>query len=156
MIEEQATVVAIDGTNITLQSTVKSTCGSCQQVDSCGSGQVAKALPQRQISTIVTSHLPVHVGDSVLLAISEQALLTTAWQVYCWPLIGLLVFSGIGQWLSDHYQVIELWSVLLGLFGGYLGFSCARFWQKKPKVQRAIEPVIVKVFPANIPVIEIT
>jgi len=50
MIEEQATVVAINDNNVTVTSDIKSACSGCQQVDNCGSGQVAKAFPQKKLS----------------------------------------------------------------------------------------------------------
>ncbi len=47
--EELATVTAIDNENITMVSKIKSTCNSCSQVDTCASGQVAKAIPKKNI-----------------------------------------------------------------------------------------------------------
>ena len=48
MIEEQARVIAIDKNKITVESIVKSSCSGCQQIDSCGSGQIAKAIPHKK------------------------------------------------------------------------------------------------------------
>ena len=104
MMEELATVVAIDlissqCSKITVESQIKSTCSSCHQIDSCGSGQVSKALPKKSLIVELTTELPVKLGDVVVLGLSEKGLLQTAWQVYLWPLIGLIIFSGIGQYL---------------------------------------------------------
>ncbi len=90
MIEENATVIAIDNDKIIVESQVKSTCSSCQQVDNCGSGQVAKAIPHRKLTVKLENHLNLTIGDLVVLGIPEHQLLKSAWQVYFMPLLGLL------------------------------------------------------------------
>jgi sigma-E factor negative regulatory protein RseC len=155
LIEEVAKVIAINATQITVESTIKSACSGCQQVDQCGSGQVAKAIPQKRLCATLTSALALNVGDDVLLGISEQALLTSAWQVYFLPLLGLILWSAAGQWLMLNHGVHELFALALGILGGYLGFRLASFWQHKCAMQHAIQPIIVKVLPKSITVAEI-
>mgnify|MGYP000194550422 CR=1 FL=1 len=75
MIEEQAQVTDITDGNITVESIVKSTCSGCQQLESCGSGQIAKAFPQKKTTYTVLSELPVEVGDRVIIGLSEKILL---------------------------------------------------------------------------------
>ena len=60
MIEEQATVTFIDDDNVTVTSDIKSACGGCQQIDNCGSGQVAKAFPQKKLSLTLKSPLALN------------------------------------------------------------------------------------------------
>ncbi|NQY64870.1 MAG: SoxR reducing system RseC family protein [Alteromonadaceae bacterium] len=156
MMQEKAVVIAVNQDLITVQSQVKSTCSSCQQVDTCGSGLVAKALPKRKLALDLTTSLDVKVGDSVTLAIPEKNLLQTAWQVYLWPLIGLISFSAIGQFFVQS-QVLphELFAILLGSVGGYLGFRMARFWQKHSNQSLNLLPEIINVDAQNIPVTEV-
>lgn len=158
MIEENARVTAIGNNNqITVISEIKSTCSSCQQVDTCGSGQVAKAFPKKHLELDLTCHLPVKVGDNVVIGLSEKMLLSTAWQVYCWPLLGLLLFSYLGQWLVEQQVLIhELLAIILGVAGGYLGFVLAKKYQHKSKHQQALTPVVLRIEPKSIFVTEIT
>ncbi|MGB1198182.1 MAG: SoxR reducing system RseC family protein [Thalassotalea sp.] len=158
MIEENARVTAVNGnSNITVISEIKSTCSSCQQVDTCGSGQVAKAFPQKHLELNLTCYLPVKVGDNVVLGLSEKMLLSSAWQVYCLPLLGLFIFSFIGQWLvTQQLFSHELWAVLLGVVGGYLGFLLAKYYQQQSKRQQALAPVVLRIAPKNILITEIT
>lgn len=153
MMEELATVVAIKQNQITCVSQVKSTCSSCQQADTCGSGIVAKAIPKKQLSVIIpldkalTSNT-LKVGDCIILGIPEIAILQTAWQVYLWPLIGLIGFSALGQrLLAQQIFTHELMSLSLGVLGGYLGYRLAKFWQQRSGQHQRLQPKILRVLP---------
>ncbi|GAA5142347.1 SoxR reducing system RseC family protein [Thalassotalea piscium] len=158
MIEEIAQVTAVSNNHqVTVVTEVKSTCGSCQQVDTCGSGQVAKAFPQKNLTLNLTCHLPVKVGDNIVLGLSEKMMLSSAWQVYCWPLFGLLLCSFLGQLLVEQ-QIFahELLAITFGIAGGYMGFVLARYFQHQSKRQQALAPIVIRIEPKNIPIIEIT
>ena len=157
MIEEQARVVAIDNDNITVTSNIKSACSGCQQVDNCGSGQVAKAFPQKKLSLTLTSSLPLKLGDNVMLGLNESALLQSAWQVYLWPLMGLLLASWFGQWLvNNDVFANELLAISLGVFGGFFGFMLARRQQIKSATCAKLAPKILRRENQNISITEIT
>lgn len=156
MIEEQAKVIAIDDNLITLESVVKSSCSGCQQIESCGSGQVAKAFPHKSVSYTLTSDLPVNVGDSVVIGLSEQILLSTAWRVYIWPLIGLILSSFLGQLLLDNnYLPHELFALLIGLLGGGIGYKLAQRQLKYSENCSKWTPSLIKVNAERIDTIEI-
>lgn len=156
MIEEFADVVAVDGVNVTLVSQVKSSCGGCSQVKSCGSGQVAQAIPQRKLKLVIpyqadNKNLSLIVGDSVVLGLPEVDMLTSAGQVYLLPLVGLLLFSGLGEWfvikeLFSH----ELLGLTFGGIGGYLGYRLAKYTQKKNEKSEKLQPQILRKLVSNI------
>lgn len=157
MIEESATVVAIAQNNITVTSELKSACSGCQQVDNCGSGQVAKAFPQKQLTLTVKSTLPVKLGDNVILGLNESALLSSAWQVYLWPLIGLILASWLGQWLLNQGVLShELFAIIFTIVGGYIGFFLAKKGQQKQEQCQKLAPKIVRIQQQNISITEIT
>ncbi len=149
--EELATVVAINPiskncSKITVASQIKSTCSSCNQVDSCGSGLVSKAFPQKKLVVELTTKLEVSIGDVIVLGINERGLLQTAWQVYLWPLIGLILFSGLGQYLINQGIFSnEIYGILLGGAGGYLGHRLAKFWQTYSQSSLALMPKLLRV-----------
>jgi len=155
MIKELANVIAIDKGKVTVTSQIKSSCSGCAQIDTCGSGQVAKALPQAKL----TLTLPYDVnalghtlakGDCVVLAIPEKHVLSSAGQVYLIPLLGLITFSAIGQWLFKQ-QILahELIALAIGLTGGYLGYRLAKFNQKQSKQSENLQPKIIEVLPSK-------
>lgn len=168
MIEENATVVRIhsvegecsshaESTAVTVESEIKSSCSGCKQVDNCGSGQVAKAFPQPKLSLQLETELPVKVGDTVVLGLSDKHLLLSAWQVYLWPLLGLVLASVFGQWLINHNILNhELLAIALGVLGGYLGFCLARYQQKRGKYCNLLIPRILRIKNSPINIVEIS
>ena len=44
MIEETARVISVIENQIVVEGLVKSSCSGCQQLESCGSGQIAKSF----------------------------------------------------------------------------------------------------------------
>ena len=150
MIEEQATVISVESGQVVVESVVKSSCSGCQQVDSCGSGQVAKAFPQKKMRYQLVTDQSLSPGDQVIIGLSEKLLLSTAWQVYLWPLIGLMAFAALGQWLVERAILPhELLAVLLSILGGYLGFFLARHRQQATSEAPQWAPTLVKILPAK-------
>lgn len=149
MTEEIAHVVALEGDSVILESQIKSTCSGCSQVDSCANGQVAKALPSKKLTfKVKRNEIDVKVGDCVVLGITEGDMLLSAAQVYLMPLLGLLAFSAIGQWLVEiNVLEHELIALAVGVLGGYLGYRLAKYRQSYSKKARALQPKILRVLP---------
>ena len=154
MIKELANVIAIEAGQVTVTSQIKSTCSGCAQVDTCGSGQIAKALPQAKLTLTLpyneTSGEMLKPGDCVVLALPEKHILSSAGQVYLLPLLGLITFSALGQWLLKQ-QILphELYALGLGITGGYLGYRLAKFQQKQGKHSEKLQPKIIEVVPST-------
>ena len=151
--EELAEVISIENGMISVVSQVKSSCNSCSQVSTCASGQVAKALPHKKLSfTLPVSALLnnklIQVGDCVVLTLPEVDVLKSAWQVYLLPVVGLLSFSALGQWLVIKGVLShELLALGIGLIGGYLGYRIAKYLQNNPEHQDKLQPKILRVIP---------
>lgn len=151
--EELAEVVAIESGLISLASQVKSSCSNCSQVSTCASGQVAKAIPHKQLfftlpSSALSNEQVVQVGDCIVLSLPEADVLKSAWQVYLFPILGLLIFSAIGQWLIVQ-EILnhEIFALGIGLVGGYLGYRLARYLQNNSNQQQKLQPKILRVIP---------
>ena len=146
MITELATVSYVGEDYVEVTSEVKSTCSSCQQVDTCGSGQVAKAFPQKQLSLQVSTlnfTETLVMGDQVEIAIPQDQLLKSLWHVYGLPLIFLVVFAGLGQqFIVPHSH--ELIAIVFAVFGGYLGFKLAHKQENRQNQKLALQPYLVK------------
>ncbi|WDE12810.1 SoxR reducing system RseC family protein [Thalassomonas haliotis] len=156
MIEEMATVVAINQDKVILESQVKSSCSSCRQVDNCGSGQVAKAIPLQKLTLTVSSTLPLKVGDNVIIGLPEKGLLQVAAQVYLLPLAGLIAGSALGQFLvMQGILAHELFAIVLGITGGYAGYRLAKYRQKNSKKAKLLQPEILRRAGQTIAVTEI-
>jgi len=155
MIEELATVTAIQETTVTLTSQIKSSCSNCAQINTCGSGQIAKAIPQKALTLTVPypkglDRKLLTLGDSVILGLPEADVMASAGQVYLFPLSGLIFFSGFGQWLvNQEFLNHELWGLTVGLFGGYLGYRLARYRQTDSKQASKLQPALIRRFIAE-------
>jgi sigma-E factor negative regulatory protein RseC len=151
--EELAEVISIENGMISVVSQVKSSCNSCSQVSSCASGQVAKAIPHKKLSFTLSAPLllqsqKVKIGDCVVLTLPEVDVLRSAWQVYLLPIIGLLSFSTLGQWLTiQEILSHELLGLGVGLTGGYLGYRLAKHLQSHPEHQKKLQPKILRILP---------
>jgi sigma-E factor negative regulatory protein RseC len=151
--EELAEVISIENGVISVVSQVKSSCNSCSQVSTCASGQVAKAIPHKKLSFTLSTPLSlegksVDIGDCVVLTLPEIDVLRSAWQVYLLPVVGLLSFSALGQWLTIQ-EILnhELLALSIGLTGGYLGYRLAKHLQNNPEHQEKLQPKILRVIP---------
>lgn len=145
MIEEIARVTAVHANNIDVQSDVKSSCSGCKQIDTCGSGQVAQALPKLALSLSLKNSLNVAVGDKVVIGIPEKHLLSTALFVYLFPLIGLIMFSVLGQWLVSQGIISgEPLAIVLGFIGGFIGFLFAKLCLNDPEKSQQLQPKLLR------------
>lgn len=146
MIEEIATVIAIQGNKITVKSTIKSTCHTCHQQEECGSGQIAKAIPHKALTTELENHNPhLRVGDEVVIGLSEKSLMSSALQVYLLPLMGLIICASIGQFLVvEKLFMHELMALVLALVGGVFGFLIAKKRQQDLSVQANLQPKLLR------------
>lgn len=149
MIEELAVIRTVTENSLIVESEVKSSCSSCKQVDACGSGQVAKAIPHRKLTVEINTNdfadNQFNVGESVIIGIPEKNLLSTAMQVYLWPLAGLILFGGFGQFLvQQHYVAHELIALTISVLGGGAGFLIAKIRLNSPKCHQALSPILLK------------
>lgn len=156
MIEESAKVIAIENGKIVVESQVKSTCSSCHQMDNCGSGQVAKAIPHRKLIVKFDDNLNVALGETVVLGIPENQLLKSAWQVYFIPLMGLIFCAGLGEFISNNFALThELLSISFGVVGAYSGFKYARYLQNRLSEQNNLAPKLLRKQVETINIVEI-
>lgn len=143
--QETAQVIDVCDEGVTIVSNIKSTCQSCQQVDSCASGQVAKAIPHKKLILTLPSALALEVGQQVTIELPQNSLLKSAGQVYMLPLFGLISFAGLGDVISNNwYLANELLTISLSILGGFLGFKLAKFLQNRLTVQNELQPKIIK------------
>ena len=145
MIEETARVVAINGSQVTLQSQLKSTCHSCSQQDDCGSGQVAKAFPQKRLTTEITTDIKLAIGDEVVIGVQDKDLLTAAFEVYMLPLIAMLIAASFAQlYLVEQLGWSEVYAIIFAMFAAVIGFLVAKKRQNSSGRQRQLQPTLIR------------
>lgn len=143
MIEQVATVLAVENNGVWLGTTPVSTCNTCQVSNDCGSGIVAKTLTPRQNRFFVTTDLPLLPGEQVTIATPGQQLVNAALLVYLLPLV-LMIVSALLVHLI--WQAPEGWLMLAAGFGALSGLLIARYYGTKMAGQQPLS--IVAVLPA--------
>ena len=92
MVEEIATVVAVEAGGVWLSTTPVASCNACNVSDDCGTGIVAKTMTPRQQRFFITTPLSLLPGEQVKIGLQESSLLVAALMVYLLPLLLLLNF----------------------------------------------------------------
>ncbi len=143
MIEQVATVLAVEQGGVWLGTTPVTTCNSCQVSTDCGTGIVAKTLTPRQTRFFVQTPLTLLPGEQVTVASDEQQVIQAALLVYLLPLAMLILFALFAQLVLN---AAEGWVILAAAAGVTLGFLVARF--VGVRVARVQQLSIVNVLPA--------
>jgi|TARA_B100000795_G_scaffold114510_1_gene84943 sigma-E factor negative regulatory protein RseC len=122
MIEQQATIVEVDGDTVWLQAERESTCSNCQVKQGCGTGLLSKHVGKKFSKISVHKTTDVALGQVVTLVIPEQALLQGAALLYLLPLILLFLFS----FVTRSFDLGEGAEILAGLTGLVTGFAVVK------------------------------
>ena len=121
MIEENALVVATEGEYAWVETSRRSSCGSCE-AKGCGTGALSQVLGRRTQRLRVKNPIAADSGDQVVLGITESALLKGSIAVYLVPVLALLAGGIFGEMMAIQLNLPqEGTSIFLGL--GALGLS---------------------------------
>lgn len=145
MLEEIATVKKLNQDSAVLSTSVKQSCAGCEQTASCGTGVIARYLAPKVDDLVVK--LDGHnlcEGQSVVIGLSERAMLKMAALVYLAPIL-IFIVSAIS--LSLIFPVMhELWGLLLSAL-----LTTQYYWLLKGWLSRvgrkSFETHIVKTLP---------
>lgn len=122
MIEETATVVALEGGDAWVSAATATGCHGCAAQQGCGSGVLARYLGARPRRLRLANRLGVEVGDEVVLGLRESAIVSGSFLVYVYPLLGLLGGATVANRLSVN---LGLNSEMAAIIGGGLGAALA-------------------------------
>ena len=127
MIEENATVQAINKSVVTLQTIKSSACGGCEESDTCSTSILSKYFANKSIELNLDTNLPVKVGDDVTVGLEEQALVRLTVLIYFIPIIVMFAFAILGTFITDYLQIknelLTIVLALLGLGGSFVGLK---------------------------------
>jgi sigma-E factor negative regulatory protein RseC len=109
MIEETATVVAVEGDYVWVETQVKTTCNSCKASESCPSSTIAKAFSPKPEHIHLQVPCSLVVGQQVKIGISENALLHASTMVYILPLVLFMLCAALIQFiLPSLHELLNL------------------------------------------------
>jgi sigma-E factor negative regulatory protein RseC len=146
MLEEQATVVAIENQTVWVEVQRQSVCGQCAANKGCGTGVLQKVLGNKRNIFRVIGELPVEVGDNVIIGVNENALVKGSLIIYAVPIIFMIVCALLGETIavqsrsinSDHMSMA---GALIGLAVSILGL---RFYNRKISKNTNYQAVLLR------------
>ncbi len=145
MIEEQAEVVEIIGDQLVLQAQTQSACGSCSASKGCGTSVLSKVVGRKFTRFQAENNIDAAVGDTVVVGISEDALLRGSVVMYVIPILGMLFFALAADSLLgapvDHRDLAIAASGIMGLVFGSL--ISKWYFQRQTSKQR-FAPVVLR------------
>jgi sigma-E factor negative regulatory protein RseC len=147
MIEQIATVTAIEGDSAWVETQRQSACGACAMNKGCGAGLLAKALGFKTPRLKVTHSHDIEVGDSVVIGIDEQALVRGSFVTYMMPILIMLSLSMLGEGITSSWKA-RLDSDFVGIATGILGLMLGIMWLKRYSARiihdRRYQPSVIK------------
>ena len=136
MIEETATVVDIKNAKLLLETQRQSTCQSCSVKSGCGTSTIAKVVGNRSSQFVVDKTLDVQVGDQVVVAIEENALVQGSLLIYLLPIIIMLSFGLLAELMFST----ELFTIISAALGLLLSIVAVRAILSRSGLKRSIQP----------------
>lgn len=121
-LETQAVVTGVAAGRILVSPRPHSPCGNCHPDGSCRSVSLVRLFARRYPEFAVESLLPVAIGDKVIVAVPERAVLVSSMLLYVLPMFSLIAGALLGGALGGEFV-----SVLLA----FLAFALTLFWVKK-------------------------
>jgi sigma-E factor negative regulatory protein RseC len=130
MLKETGRVVAIESDSLWVETIQRSTCGSCAAKKGCGQSLLHRlgAKPVH-LKVLLNGKKSDHyqLNDYVDIAIPEDIVVKNSLWIYLFPLILMLVISGI----AHTYLSNELLSIVMGIAGLLLGGLVIRLHANK-------------------------
>lgn len=108
MIYEKARVLSrYNKQLIWVETQIKTTCSSCQHNSECGTGVLARAMTRRTNQVLVECKKEVSEGETVVVSVTEQNLVTGAALLYGLPLFFLMASLVLASlWVQSELMVL--------------------------------------------------
>jgi sigma-E factor negative regulatory protein RseC len=124
----------------------QTSCNSCASKSSCATGQVTKAIGNKQHQWHLVTTEFVKAGDVVEIGLPEKALLSAAAVVYLVPLFALLFGALLGNELALAYFNGQEWvSIVTGFGAALISGTLIRAKLKNKNLQAEDEVTLIRV-----------
>ncbi|MCW8955415.1 MAG: SoxR reducing system RseC family protein [Gammaproteobacteria bacterium] len=145
MIEETATVVAVEGPNVLLQTQRQSTCQSCSVKTGCGTSVVSQVVGQRSSQLTVENTLELKVGDEVVIGLLENSLVKGSLLIYALPVLLMLGSGLLGDALAQSYHYNrDLLGSGFALSGFVLSLPLVRWLINRTALKQQMQPHLIR------------
>lgn len=145
MIEEQAEVIEVKGGVLILQAQTQSACGSCVANKGCGTSLLSKVVGRKFTRIQADNSINADVGDTVVVAIPEDAMLKGSLVMYLIPVLGMFVVALLADYLLapavQYRDLVIAATAFSGLMGGAL---VARSYFSSRASAHLFSPVVLR------------
>lgn len=141
MLETRAIVMQVDGQHAFVQASQSNSCGQCSG-EGCGASKLSQLFCNKPRQFQVDNLINAGVGDEVIVAVAEGAVLRGIGLVYLLPLLLLLTGATLGNQLATQGQN-DRYAALGALSGLVLGFILAK-WTSSRGARHQNRPSIVR------------
>lgn len=138
MFEQRAKVLKTEGKFLWVETSPQAACLACNQRKQCTVNTFENVFLSQRIPLQLPNDIAAQPGDWIILGIQESLLLKSVALLYLLPVICMVIFALIGQWLEFKDFGVIL-SALLGLgMGGLMSrfFLIPRLPKLKPRPLR--------------------
>lgn len=140
MIEESAQVIEVSENQVLLQTQRQSACQSCSVKAGCGTSTLASVVGTRSSQFSVKKTFELAVGDRVIVAVDENALVQGSLLIYLFPLV-FMMFSGA---VAEYFFAVE-WLTILSVVGGFIfAMFVVRFVFNGSALKKAVQPHLLR------------
>ena len=146
MITENAIVVSIENNQTWIETQRKSACGQCSANKGCGTSVLSKVMGNKLSTMKAINKINAQVGDEVIVGLNEKSLLKGAFMTYLLPLFYLFLFSFVGQFIANYFQLhnSEFVVIIFAVIGFYFGMKKLKAFSKSIANSEIYQPVILK------------
>lgn len=121
VVEETATVVAVEEGFAWVEASRRSACGHCESASTCGAGALAEFFRAGSNRLRVADAIGLQPGERVRIGVSSSTLLRAAAAAYLLPLGLLILAAGLGTLLGLAEGAVAALGVGALLAGLWLG-----------------------------------
>lgn len=157
MLEQEVTVVSLEGDLAWVEGERESACGQCSVRGGCGTGILQSVFSPPAVRFPVLNTRHARVGDHVIIGVEERAFLKGSSMAYLLPIMALVAGGYLGETL---FPAVGQLAAILGGIGGLAG---ALYWLKQrfrnpiyrsryqPRMLRRLEPGGISIQPPSVP-----
>ena len=150
MLEQHALVIATKQNQAQFEIVRQKPCGICGQTRGCGASIWGKLFGHKTASFSVQNLLQAKVGDTVLIAVEDGAVLSSAGFAYALPLAFLMLGAGLGQQFLHLFSAVDGNAASGAVLGFLLGFALLRRRVNGMSYLSRYQPRMVKiVYPSS-------
>jgi sigma-E factor negative regulatory protein RseC len=142
MIEERAIVRVVSDGQVWVQALNPGNCPRCAEGRGCGGGILARLVGSRRPDVPADSSIAdLRVGETVVIGISESALIGASLAVYIVPLAAMI---GMGAFAHLALDAADILVAAFGLAGLAAGFIWAARFAARDGAAARFRPVVLR------------